>query len=427
MEGQLIQFNVGCRQQCRIYMPDLHTTVHSTDLPIYDYDMFEFVRLLGTTNMVNLFTTTLLEHQILLYSTSLSSLMLVGESLLCLLFPFVWLEPYVPIVPASNLHFIEAPVPYIMGFHSRRHDLDKDVLKHGQKCFVDIDAGQVHVPEGVPDFPDKNRLIKEINEIIQHFTQRKASLAARKKKVRENNNDDDEVNAVISTSQAYSRISELAMKVGAIKEQDQLGTNGEISTMEDEEMLNAQFARCIRELFLLKFVQMFASYEKFVITPQLNINYENESEKENTHAQLMDQQIQFWLNKDYAGNFDSKMFLIEQPSPRLPFLSHFIETQMFVRFIDLKVLSMIERQQRKMNRHHTSRIKKEEMSHQNDSEDNEACMIDPNVRIFDERIRKFRETETELSRQAEMTSSSIGFKKLLTIDIKEIGIIPSLI
>ena len=41
-------------------------------------------------------------------------------------------------------------------------------------------------------------------------------------------------------------------------------------------------------------------------------------------------------------NFDEKMFLIEQPSPYLPFLSHFISTQMFVSFIDSKIMSLYQ-------------------------------------------------------------------------------------
>ena len=50
----------------------------------------------------------------------------------------------------------------------------------------------------------------------------------------------------------------------------------------------------------------------------------------------------WWMNREYSGNFDSKMFLIEQPVSRLPFLSHFIATQMFVSFIDLKIISLID-------------------------------------------------------------------------------------
>ena len=95
----------------------------------------------------------------------------------------------------------------------------------------------------------------------------------------------------------------------------------------DEETLSMQFTRCIRELFLQRFVHMFVSYEKFVIVP----------------TNLEKNQIEsWWINREYSGNFDSKMFLIEQPSPRLPFLSHFIATQMFVSFIDLKIISLID-------------------------------------------------------------------------------------
>ena len=93
-------------------------------------------------------------------------------------------------------------------------------------------------------------------------------------------------------------------------------------------MISAQFNACLRELFLLKFVQMFVSYEKFVIVPS------------NIDAAQIDQ---WWMQREYSGvNFDSKMFLIEQPSPRLPFLSHFLSTQLFVSFIDSKIISIID-------------------------------------------------------------------------------------
>ena len=94
----------------------------------------------------------------------------------------------------------------------------------------------------------------------------------------------------------------------------------------EEELVNVQFTACVRELFLQKFVQMFVSYEKFVIVPNL----------ETTNIES------WWTCREYTGNFDSKMFLIEQPSPRLPFLSHFIATQMFASFIDLKIVSLID-------------------------------------------------------------------------------------
>jgi hypothetical protein len=45
-------------------------------------------------------------------------LMLVAESVTALLFPFAWQHVYVPILPASLQHFLDAPVPFVMGLHS---------------------------------------------------------------------------------------------------------------------------------------------------------------------------------------------------------------------------------------------------------------------------------------------------------------------
>ena len=43
--------------------------------------------------------------------------MLVAECATAVLFPFMWQHVYVPIVPASLLHFLDAPVPFLMGLH----------------------------------------------------------------------------------------------------------------------------------------------------------------------------------------------------------------------------------------------------------------------------------------------------------------------
>ena len=105
--------------------------------------------------------------------------MLVAESLTALFFPFTWLKPYVPIVPASNLHFIEAPVPYIMGFHHA--NVDKDTLTAGQRCFVDIDSGTVSCPEGLPDFADKATFGQALANAVDYFRERRTQARARTK------------------------------------------------------------------------------------------------------------------------------------------------------------------------------------------------------------------------------------------------------
>jgi hypothetical protein len=56
-----MRFHVGCKA-INVYRPS------NNELPLFEYDLFEFFKLLGVNNIVNLLTTALLEHQILLYS-----------------------------------------------------------------------------------------------------------------------------------------------------------------------------------------------------------------------------------------------------------------------------------------------------------------------------------------------------------------------
>lgn len=41
--------------------------------------------------------------------------MVVAEGITSLLFPFTWPHVYVPILPAALHHFLDAPVPFVMG------------------------------------------------------------------------------------------------------------------------------------------------------------------------------------------------------------------------------------------------------------------------------------------------------------------------
>ena len=56
------------------------------------------------------------------FCTDYQRLMLVAESMNCLMFPFNWQHIYVPILPASLQHFLDAPVPYIMGLYRSSYE-----------------------------------------------------------------------------------------------------------------------------------------------------------------------------------------------------------------------------------------------------------------------------------------------------------------
>lgn len=48
--------------------------------------------------------------------------MLVSECMSCLLLPFQWQHVYVPILPHSLHHFLDAPVPFLMGLKHLHED-----------------------------------------------------------------------------------------------------------------------------------------------------------------------------------------------------------------------------------------------------------------------------------------------------------------
>ena len=134
------------------------------ELPICDYSFTEFFELLGLKNIVKLLTCLLLEHQVLLKSAGKVSvvtameccalwsvvhqwghvfvfssadyqrLMLCAFCAVSLLFPFNWHHVFVPILPAAQVGFLDAPVPFLMGLHvdplvsSRTNLLQLEVL-----------------------------------------------------------------------------------------------------------------------------------------------------------------------------------------------------------------------------------------------------------------------------------------------------------
>ena len=90
--------------------------------------------------------------------------MLVCESMTILAYPFIWPHVYVPILPPSLENFLDAPVPYVMGLLRRAHDVE--LYQKGGVCIVDIDNGELDLPEELPDFPCESDLKEEIESII---------------------------------------------------------------------------------------------------------------------------------------------------------------------------------------------------------------------------------------------------------------------
>uniref|UniRef100_A0AAX7T413 DENN domain containing 5B n=1 Tax=Astatotilapia calliptera TaxID=8154 RepID=A0AAX7T413_ASTCA len=331
------------------------------ELPLADFPLAEAFSLLGVENLVQVFTCTLLEMQILLYSQDYQRLMTVAEGITTLLFPFQWQHVYVPILPASLLHFLDAPVPYLMGLQSKE-GTDRSKLELPQEanlCFVDIDNHSIELPEDFPQFPNKTEFIQELTEVLLSFgfsantgapprtrsspgstsstpgrERKSATLRQLEDDGRNGNLAGEELvvlellqgNATLERLQALTKRTGVTVaRVEALRAgvKGQPTDGGNQTGGEEEELRNAKLNVQLREVFASRFTTMFADYESFVIQSAPD--------------------LESWLtNREQMHNFDKASFLSDQPEPYLPFLSHFIETQMFATFIDNKIMSQWE-------------------------------------------------------------------------------------
>ncbi|KAM5299269.1 DENN domain-containing protein 5B isoform 2-T2 [Ctenodactylus gundi] len=348
-----------------VYEPVVCQRPGPNELPLSDYPLRETVQLLGLENLVQVFTCVLLEMQILLYSQDYQRLMTVAEGITSLLFPFQWQHVYVPILPASLLHFLDAPVPYLMGLQSKE-GTDRSKLELPQEanlCFVDIDNHFIELPEEFPQFPNKVDFIQELSDVLLQFgvppegSLHNSESATKLKNLVLKDLVNDKKNGNVSTNsismyellqgnETIARLQALARRTGvAVEKVDlsvSLGNREKDCKLqcEEAELRDYQLNVQLREVFANRFTQMFADYEAFVIQTA--------------------QDLDSWLtNREQMQNFDKASFLSDQPEPYLPFLSRFIETQMFATFIDNKIMSQWEEK-------------------------------DPLLRVFDSRIEKIR-------------------------------------
>ncbi|XP_068984607.1 DENN domain-containing protein 5B isoform X2 [Bombus flavifrons] len=325
----------------------IHQPTPSQELQMLDYPLKDIFTWLGADCVIQLFTCVLLENQVLLRSSDFHKLMVVSECITALLFPFSWQHVYVPILPASLHHFLDAPVPFIMGLHAQSEGGVLKIASEANLCYVDIDKQSSQFPEELPVFPHKMQFIAEIRALLNKY---KVPQAGKTDNTVINHYNGDIMTSSLtlpgsgchlprrkhslhdvldwnrpeptSQSDTLQRIVDIAKRTVNVEDIDSVEDNvkEQILSPQEEYQEMLMFNNAIREIFLNRFVQIFSNYEHFVIQP----------------SQDKDE----WLNnRDSMHVFDKATFLSDQPTQHLPFLSRFLETQMFASLVDSKVMS----------------------------------------------------------------------------------------
>ncbi|XP_028039187.1 DENN domain-containing protein 5B isoform X1 [Bombyx mandarina] len=343
------------------------------ELPLLDYSLRVMFSNLGVELVVQLFTCVLLEHQVLLRSTDYNKLMLVSECMVSLLLPFTWAHVYVPILPAPLYHFLDAPVPFVMGLHTDSAAVCANgprsiaLCSEAALCLVDIDKPDIQLPEELPIFPHRTSFIEELNHLMDKYQIQRPETEPTKLSAPLNGTSYRHMNDNMSSSctlpsgglrrkhsfhdvleweesrplnasppasptrraplrpDALQRIADIVKRTGVniddVDAETVMPTTKK-KILNDEEQYNEdmRFNSAVRETFLNRFVHIFLMYENFVIMP--------------------DQDRESWLSsRESMVNFDKASFLSDQPQRHRPFLSRFLETQMFATLIDNKIMA----------------------------------------------------------------------------------------
>ncbi|XP_055857093.1 DENN domain-containing protein 5B isoform X1 [Episyrphus balteatus] len=372
----------------RIYLPPeepqlpptalvLQRPVPNEELPLLDFSLRLLFTYLGVECVIQLLTCVLLENQILLRSNDYQKLMVVGECITSIIFPFKWPHVYAPILPAALHHFLDAPVPFVMGLHADC-EANTKVGSEASLCYVDIDKKVIQPPEELPVFPHKNDFMAEIISVLDKFNIERdkthepnirngsigcnrrgdydgmtssctlpSGMQARRKQIiyealathESNSHPHVEYQPLIAHPRLehVPRVADFLKRKGGVKSDLSVDTTDSMPqncrktkesppppvSLQEEYNQDQRINNSVREIFLNRFVHMFAAYEYFVIYP-------NQDKNE-------------WLsNRESLQNFDKSSFLSDQPEHHIAFLSRFLESQMFATLIDNKIISMWE-------------------------------------------------------------------------------------
>ena len=120
-------------------------------LPLANFSYAPLCSTLSVSNIILIFTYLLQEQRLCLCSEHYPLLTPTCEALLSLLFPFTWQGMYIPITPYNMcMDILEAPVPYLLGVHSRYLTQVSSTLRPRGVIFVDLDRDVVYIDDEVP-------------------------------------------------------------------------------------------------------------------------------------------------------------------------------------------------------------------------------------------------------------------------------------
>ncbi|KAF8090320.1 hypothetical protein N665_0479s0024 [Sinapis alba] len=131
-------------------------------------------RILSLETIMSLLAGVLLEKQIVVICPNLGVLSAIVLSLVPMIRPFQWQSLLLPVLPGRMFDFLEAPVPFLVGIHSKPTDWK---VKTSNLILVNIINNQVKICN-MPALPQRRELMAQLTPI--HATLAHHSSTAKK-------------------------------------------------------------------------------------------------------------------------------------------------------------------------------------------------------------------------------------------------------
>jgi len=117
----------------------------SNRLPLVGFSYQPLFSCLSVGNIMVVMGLLLQETRVALCSEHYSLLGPVAEALVSLLHPFAWQGLFLPVMPFSMLDILDAPVPFLVGLHSRYLTDFKAEYRPDGVAFINLDNDTIHL------------------------------------------------------------------------------------------------------------------------------------------------------------------------------------------------------------------------------------------------------------------------------------------
>ena len=167
----------------------------------YDIDLFKIVKFFDIENIIFIFYLIITEQKLLFIHNNYNELTEISYGFINLIYPFNWINTYIPVLSFSTVQFLQSFIPYIMGideylltyaFKNQFIDLNSNIalinIKNNNFCSFDLkgkikkrNKKEILKKFKLPEIPDKivdyfEKKLKDIKKQIKNLNYDKITI-----------------------------------------------------------------------------------------------------------------------------------------------------------------------------------------------------------------------------------------------------------